>query len=49
MPSSQLSPACSRWEGLVEMVVVIPSDLGDAERALYRRLQELASESEQGG
>ena len=34
---------------LVEIVVVIPSDLGDAERALYRRLQELASESEQGG
>ena len=27
---------------LVEIVVVIPADLGDAERALYRRLQELA-------
>lgn len=29
---------------LVEIVVVIPADLGDAERALYRRLQELALE-----
>ena len=38
-----------RGDQLVEIVVVIPSDLGDAERALYRRLQELASESEQGG
>ena len=37
------------WDGrlgdqLVEIVVVIPADLGDAERALYRRLQELALE-----
>jgi DnaJ-class molecular chaperone len=31
---------------LVEVVVVIPSDLGEDERALYRRLQELALESE---
>ena len=31
---------------LVEIVVVIPADLGDAERALYRRLQELALEAE---
>jgi DnaJ-class molecular chaperone len=31
---------------LVEVVVVIPSDLGEDERALYRRLQELAVESE---
>ncbi|WP_353292619.1 DnaJ domain-containing protein [Synechococcus sp. M16CYN] len=31
---------------LVEIVVVIPADLGEAERALYRRLQELALESE---
>ena len=38
-----------RGDQLVEIVVVIPSDLGDAERALYRRLQELASESEQAG
>ncbi|WP_115009096.1 DnaJ domain-containing protein [Synechococcus sp. N5] len=38
-----------RGDQLVEIVVVIPSDLGDAERALYRRLQELVSESEQGG
>ena len=38
-----------RGDQLVEIVVVIPADLGDAERALYRRLQELASESEQGG
>jgi len=38
-----------RGDQLVEIVVVIPSDLGDAERALYRRLQELASESEQVG
>ena len=38
-----------RGDQLVEIVVVIPSDLGDAERALYRRLQELARESEQGG
>ncbi|QNI64497.1 DnaJ domain-containing protein [Synechococcus sp. A15-44] len=38
-----------RGDQLVEIVVVIPSDLGDAERALYRRLQELASESWQGG
>ncbi|MEC8687960.1 MAG: DnaJ domain-containing protein [Cyanobacteriota bacterium] len=30
---------------LVEIVVVIPSDLGEAERALYRRLQELSEES----
>ena len=33
---------------LVEIVVVIPADLGDAECALYRRLQELAAEAEQG-
>lgn len=33
---------------LVEIVVVIPADLGDAECALYRRLQELAAEVEQG-
>ena len=32
---------------LVEIVVVIPADLGDAECALYRRLQELAAEAEQ--
>ena len=38
-----------RGDQLVEIVVVIPSDLGDAERALYRRLQELASETEQVG
>ena len=38
-----------RGDQLVEIVVVIPSELGDAERALYRRLQELASESEQVG
>ena len=31
---------------LVEIVVVIPADLGDAECALYRRLQELAAEVE---
>ena len=30
---------------LVEIVVVIPADLGEAERALYRRLQELAEEA----
>ena len=32
---------------LVEIVVVIPADLGDAECALYRRLQELAVEADQ--
>ena len=32
---------------LVEIVVVIPADLGDAECALYRRLQELAAEADQ--
>ena len=32
---------------LVEIVVVIPVDLGDAECALYRRLQELAAEADQ--
>ena len=31
---------------LVEIVVVIPADLGDAECALYRRLQELAAEGD---
>ena len=31
-----------RGDQLVEIVIVIPADLGDAERALYRRLQELA-------
>ena len=35
-----------RGDQLVEIVVVIPADLGDAERALYRRLQELAMEAE---
>ena len=35
-----------RGDQLVEIVVVIPADLGDAERALYRRLQELALEAE---
>ena len=37
-----------RGDQLVEIVVVIPADLGDAERALYRRLQELALEAEDG-
>lgn len=35
-----------RGDQLVEIVVAIPADLGDAERALYRRLQELALEAE---
>ena len=35
-----------RGDQLVEIVVVIPAELSDAERALYRRLQELALESE---
>ncbi len=39
------------WDGkkgdqLVEIVVVFPSELGDAERALYGRLQELALEAD---
>jgi len=33
-----------RGDQLVEIVVVIPSSLTEAERALYRRLQELALE-----
>ena len=33
-----------RGDQLVEIVVVIPSALTEAERALYRRLQELALE-----
>ena len=36
-----------RGDQLVEIVVVIPADLGDAECALYRRLQELAAEADQ--
>ena len=35
-----------RGDQLVEIVIVIPADLGDAERALYRRLQELALEED---
>ncbi len=35
-----------RGDQLVEVVVVIPAQLSDAERALYRRLQELALEAE---
>ena len=35
-----------RGDQLVEIVIVIPADLGDAERALYRRLQELALDPE---
>ena len=35
-----------RGDQLVEIVIVIPADLGDAERALYRRLQELALEAD---
>ena len=35
-----------RGDQLVEIVVVIPAELGEAERALYRRLQELALEQE---
>ena len=34
-----------RGDQLVEIVVVIPAALSDAERALYRRLQELALEA----
>ena len=33
-----------RGDQLVEIMVVIPIDLGDAEDALYRRLQEIALE-----
>ncbi len=33
-----------RGDQLVEIMVVIPADLGDAEDALYRRLQEIAME-----
>ena len=33
-----------RGDQLVEIVIVIPADLGDAECALYQRLQELAIE-----
>ena len=36
-----------RGDQLVEIVVVIPSDLGEAERALYRRLQELALDDDE--
>ena len=35
-----------RGDQLVEIVVVIPAKLSEAERALYRRLQELALENE---
>jgi DnaJ-class molecular chaperone len=35
-----------RGDQLVEIVVVIPSSLSEAERALYRRLQELALDPE---
>ena len=37
-----------RGDQLVEIVVVIPAALSDAERALYRRLQELALEASEG-
>jgi len=37
-----------RGDQLVEIVIVIPADLGEAERALYRRLQEIALEAEDG-
>ena len=33
-------------EQFVEIVVVIPADLGDAEEALYKRLQEIALDTE---
>ena len=39
-----LSDGERRGDQLVEIVIVIPADLGDAERALYQRLQELAIE-----
>ena len=39
-----LSDGERRRDQLVEIVIVIPADLGDAERALYQRLQELAIE-----
>ena len=35
-----------RGDQLVEIVVVIPAELAEAERALYRRLQELALDPE---
>ena len=35
-----------RGDQFVEIVVVVPADMGDAERALYGRLQELSLESE---
>ncbi len=38
-----------RGDQLVEIVVVIPAELGEAERALYRRLQELAFEQDDLG
>ena len=38
-----------RGDQLVEIVVVIPAELGESERALYRRLQELAFEQEDLG
>ncbi len=36
-----------RGDQLVEIVVVIPADLGDAEDALYKRLQEISLEGDQ--
>ncbi len=36
----------TRGDQFVEIVVVVPADLGDAEGALYRRLQELALDPE---
>ena len=41
-----LSDGEHRGDQLVEIVIVIPADLGDAERALYQRLQELAIEAD---
>ena len=35
-----------RGDQLVEIVIVIPAALGEAEQALYRRLQELALEDD---
>ena len=34
---------------LVEVRIVVPTDLDEAEQALYRRLQQLAQEREEGG
>jgi DnaJ-class molecular chaperone len=43
-----LSQGERRGDQLVEIVIVVPETLTEAEKALYRRLQELAADGSDG-